>query len=156
MKLKRFLNTLIAWTAAVAIGDPTAQPDPSQVAIAGLTYGGRGCPPDTVGLALSQDKTAMIILLDEFIVTIGPGIPLVESYKQCQLSITLQHASGFQYTPVSGLFTTNGYLDEGVTARLRSSYFFSGQDSSSVVCGGSDSNDICVRIAISIKLTMLS
>jgi hypothetical protein len=138
MKLQGILLALTAWTTAAAIGIPTAVPDLSQVAIAGLTYGGSGCPPDTLGLILSNDKSAMIVFFDGFIVMIGPGIPIIENRKNCQLRVDLQHPSGFQYTPVAGTFSTNGYLGEGVTATFRSTYFFSGQAGSSVVCARSE------------------
>ena len=56
-------NLLVAVLASVATASaiPTAQaatvaPDPSQVYLKGIAYGGTGCPQGTVGTYISADR----------------------------------------------------------------------------------------------------
>lgn len=106
---------------------PGASPDPSQVQIVGLTYGGTGCPSGTVSSVLSDDRTIMTLIFDAYVAAIGPGIRITDARKNCQLNINLRYPGGFQYSIFSADYRGYAYLEEGVTGTQRSAYYFSGQ-----------------------------
>jgi hypothetical protein len=129
MKLAVLLG-LAAQALAVAIPDNVAfteGPDPTQVQIVGLTYGGTGCPSGTVSSILSDDRTIMTLIFDEFVASIGPGIRITEARKNCQLNLNLRYPGGFQYSIFSADYRGYAYLEKGVTGTQRSAYYFSGQ-----------------------------
>src|SRR4051812_38006942 len=63
-----------------------------------VTYGGTGCPQGSVGSVISQDRTTMTLIFDQYVASIGPGIPVTENRKNCQLNIDLIYPGGFQYS----------------------------------------------------------
>jgi len=61
------------------------------------------------------------------VASIGPGVPVTENRKNCQLNIELQYPGGFQYSILSTMY--RGYVDveKGVTGRQQNTYYFSGR-----------------------------
>src|SRR5947208_7771357 len=72
-------------------------PDPSKVWISGITTGGTGCPDGTVSQVFSDDRSTFTLIFDTYIASLGPGVPITESRKNCQLNINLHYPGGFQY-----------------------------------------------------------
>lgn len=120
---------LAAQALAAALPDAVFAdaPDPSQVQIVGFTYGGTGCPDQTVSSVLSDDRTIMTFIFDEYVASIGPGIPITQARKNCQLNLNLRYPGGFQYSIFSADYRGYAYLEKGVTGTQRSAYYFSGQ-----------------------------
>jgi hypothetical protein len=121
-------------------------PNPSQVYINGITYGGTGCPQGTLSSFISADRqtfvkfrtfTAIIadlfvsyrftLIFDEYVASIGPGVPITENRKNCQLDIDLQYPSGFQYSVFNADYRGYAALDANVTGTQQSTYYFSGR-----------------------------
>ena len=46
-------------------------PDPTQVQITGLTYGGTGCPANSIGSAISSDRTVITLIFSDYVASIG-------------------------------------------------------------------------------------
>ncbi|PGH19826.1 hypothetical protein AJ80_03743 [Polytolypa hystricis UAMH7299] len=102
-------------------------PDPDQVQIVGLTYGGTGCPSGSVSHVLSDDRSVMTLIFDQYVAAFGPDYPVAEARKNCQLNINLRYPGGFQYSVFSADYRGYAYLEEGVSGTQKSTYYFSGQ-----------------------------
>ncbi|GAM83323.1 hypothetical protein ANO11243_013100 [Dothideomycetidae sp. 11243] len=102
-------------------------PDPSQVQIEGVSYGGSGCPQGSVASIISDDRTTMTLIFDSYIASIGPGVAITENRKNCQLNINIHYPPGFQYSIFSADYRGYAGLDAGVTGTQKSTYYFSGQ-----------------------------
>lgn len=127
----KFATAALALLPALAAAAPVeavtyAAPDPTQVHINGVTYGGTGCPQGTVGVAISEDRTTMTLIFDSYVASIGPGIAVTENRKNCQLNIDLLYPTGFQYSVFSADYRGYAALDKGITGTIKSTYYFSG------------------------------
>jgi hypothetical protein len=80
-----------------------------------------------VSSILSDDRTIMTLIFDEYVASIGPGVDITNNRKNCQLNINLRYPSGFQYSIFSADYRGYAYLEEGVTGTQKSTYYFSGQ-----------------------------
>ena len=99
----------------------------TDIQIQGLTYGGSGCPSNSVGSSISEDKTVVTLIFDQYIAAVGPGVLVTESRKNCQLNLKLKYPGGYQYSIMSADYRGFAALDAGVTGQQRSTYYFSGQ-----------------------------
>lgn len=106
---------------------PGSAPNPDDVQIVSFVYGGTGCPSNTVSSILSDDRTIMTLIFDQYVAQIGPGVSITENRKNCQLNINLRYPGGFQYSVFSADYRGYAYLDQGVTGVQKSTYYFSGQ-----------------------------
>jgi hypothetical protein len=106
---------------------PPSAPNPTDVQIESFVYGGTGCPSNTVSSVLSDDRTIMTLIFDQYVAQIGPGVSVTENRKNCQLNIDLRYPGGFQYSVFSADYRGYAYLDPGVTGVQKSIYYFSGQ-----------------------------
>ena len=118
------------WLDALLLASTAlAEPNPAQVSIRNIAYGGSGCRQGSVGQILSPDAKAFTLLFDEYVAEAGPGVSLAEGRKSCQIAVDLKFPSGWSYS----LFTVDyrGYarLDSGTTGLQQSSYYFQGSPS---------------------------
>jgi len=139
--------TLVLATAAVALpanNEVRAVPDPSQVYINGIVYGGTGCPQGTVGSYVSGDRQTFTLIFDQYVASIGPGVAVAQSRKNCQLNLDLRYPGGFQYSILNTVYRGYAGLDAGVTGVQSTTFYFSGQTAqtttSSTFKGPMDSN----------------
>ncbi|EER29982.1 hypothetical protein D8B26_007256 [Coccidioides posadasii str. Silveira] len=109
----------------IELGGPT--PDPDKVQIVGVTYGGTGCPSNTVSHVLSDDRQVMTLIFDEYVASIGPEVPITQNRKNCQLNINLRYPGGFQFSIFSADYRGYANLEKGITGTQKSTYYFSGQ-----------------------------
>jgi len=152
----------------VTIGNPPAGPatttsatgpNPTQVYINGITYGGSGCPQGSVGSFISDDRSTFTLIFDSFVASIGPGVPVTENRLNCQLNIDLQYPSGFQYSILDTEFRGYAALDAGVTGVQEATYYFSGssaQASSQTNFVGPTSGDYEVTDSVPFSSTVWS
>jgi hypothetical protein len=102
-------------------------PAPDYVRIRDITYAGSGCPAGSVGADVAGDLSAFTLLFDQYQAQVGPGIPMAQKRKNCQINLRLDIPNGWSYS----LFTvdTRGYvsLEPGVRALQQSLYYFQGQ-----------------------------
>jgi len=136
--LAKFVFVVFATlAAALPAADPviersaaaTATPNPSQVYLSGYAYGGTGCPQGSVGAFVSTDRTTFTLIFDSYVASIGPGVSIVNTRKNCQLNLNLQYPAGFQYSVLSTVFRGYVGIDKGVTATQSAVYYFSGETS---------------------------
>jgi len=114
---------------ALAFPAPTPQDAPSghDIAIQAVTYGGTGCPDNTVQGLLSDDRTTITLSFDQYTVQSGPNIPATERRKFCQLQLKLKYPGGFQYSVFGADYRGYGSLEKSVQGTVQSTYYFSGQ-----------------------------
>ncbi|KAL7752312.1 hypothetical protein RI367_002358 [Sorochytrium milnesiophthora] len=101
--------------------------DTSQVFIQGITYGGSGCPQGTAAVTLNDEKTTFTIAFDQFVASVGPGVPITDSRKSCQLNAKVHVPQGFQFSIFTADYRGAVNLDAGVTASIGSLYYFAGR-----------------------------
>lgn len=126
--------------AALAMMIPAAAfaqaPNPDEVYVQSIAYGGSGCPQGSVGSSFANDRKSFTLIFDSFVASQGPGVPATESRKNCQMSVNLRVPNGFQFS--IGTVDYRGYvsLPAGVTARQKATYSFAG--SSAQVSSGTN------------------
>jgi len=123
-------------------------PDPTKVYVQSVTYGGTGCPSGSVGTSISNDRQSLTLIFDSFVASTGPGVPVTESRKNCQLNVNLRYPSGFQYSITT--FDYRGFvqLPVGAVAEQKATYYFQGefkQGNSGTKFTGPVSKDYLVR-----------
>ncbi|KAG9228494.1 secreted protein [Amylocarpus encephaloides] len=134
-------------------------PNPSQVTINSISYGGTGCPQGSVGSFISADRLTFTLIFDSFVASIGPGVPVTASRINCQLNINLQYPSGFQYSVLGTDFRGYAGLDAGITGVQSANYYFSGsqaQAATSTTFKGPMSGDYLISDKIPFTSTIWS
>lgn len=104
---------------------------PGQVEIRGVTYGGTGCPQGTMSTQISADKSTVTLIFDTYIASLGPGIALTDSRKNCQLNVDIRYPGGFQYSVLSADYRGYAAIQKGIKGTLKSTYYFSGSQAQS-------------------------
>lgn len=149
----------------VSLGAPTATttavgPNPTQVTINSISYGGTGCPQGSVGSFISADHSTFTLIFDSMVASIGSGTTITDNRKNCQLNINLQYPSGFQYSVLSTTFRGYSYLQNAnVTGVQQATYYFSGstaQASTSTTFNGPQDGDYEVSDSIPFTSTIWS
>jgi len=113
----------------VILDDDEAQPNPNEVYVQSISYGGSGCPQGSVGSSFSNDRKSYTLIFDSFVASSGPGVAVTESRKNCQLNVNMRLPNGFSYSIAT--FDYRGYvqLPAGATAEQKSIYYFQGESS---------------------------
>ena len=129
MKLNWALLGFAAFAAAAPAPVPQDKDTPSghEVEIQAVTYGGTGCPDQTVQGLLSDDRSTITLSFDAYTVQSGPNIPATDRRKFCQLQLKLKYPGGFQYSIFGADYRGYASLEKGVTGTAQSTYYFSGQ-----------------------------
>lgn len=97
------------------------QPNPGEVYVENMTYGGSGCPAGTVADNLSPDAKAITFIFSDFTVD-TPANNGRDVKKNCQVNLQLHVPQGWTYTLFSVDYRGYVELDQGSRARLRSWY----------------------------------
>jgi hypothetical protein len=101
-------------------------PDPREVYVRNISANGSGCPLGSVGTDISPDAKAFTLTFSDYAAEMGPGIPLSESRKNCQLTVSMNIPSGWSYTLLKVDYRGFASLDPGVVSQQRSTYYFQG------------------------------
>jgi len=88
-----------SWVFAAVMGMGTlpaaaSGPDPANPYVESISYGGSGCAQGTVGSSFSDDRLHFTLIFDSFVASTGPGVPITESRKNCQLSVNVHVPDG--------------------------------------------------------------
>jgi hypothetical protein len=146
-------TTLLIFGAAIAIlisaGTATAQgPDPSQVYVQSITYGGSGCPAGSVGQSIADDRESLTLIFDSFVASQGPSVPVTQNRKNCQINLNLHLPVGIQVSVATVDYRGYVQLPAGVTAKQGAIYSFvghPGQRNSSTSFTGPVAKDYLIR-----------
>ena len=105
---------------------------PPNVYIAGVSYGGSGCPQGTVGSLFSPDHTSLTLIFDQYVASAGPGVPITESRKACQIAADIRVPQGWSYSIASVDY--RGYVDlpAGANAEQSATYYFQSSSAQAV------------------------
>jgi len=133
--MKFFLFPLASLFAAISVlATPIASPhspppglDLSKVYIRGIKYGGTGCPQGSTSIIISPNRDTFTLIFDKYVASIGPGVDITETRKNCQISVDLQYPGGFQYSLFSADYRGFIGLDKGVSGTQKSTYYFAGR-----------------------------
>jgi hypothetical protein len=104
-----------------------AQPNPNEVYVQSISYGGTGCQQGSVGNSFSNDRKSFTLIFDSYIASSGPSVPVTENRKNCQMNVNMHIPQGFSYSIAQ--FDYRGYvqLPKGVSAEQKSIYYFQGE-----------------------------
>jgi hypothetical protein len=119
---KAGLALVVASIGATAFADV-----PDYVRVRSISYAGSGCPAGSVAENISLDKQAFTLLFDSYIAEVGPGVPVREKRKNCQLLVDLDFPQGWTYTVMDVDYRGYVSIERGVTAEQSSAYYFQGQ-----------------------------
>jgi hypothetical protein len=142
------LLNIITFFAGLAAAAPTLAerdgPSGHEVTIDGLVYGGSGCPKNTVGGQLSDDRTTLTLLYDKFVAQAGKGILPSEYRKNCQLNVKIHFPQGWQFSIFKADYRGYANIPKGATGTCKATYYFSGSTqqitSTKVIPGPIDDN----------------
>ena len=126
----KFSTAVILATSALAgtiNPDRQPAPKPSEVYIAGITYGGTGCPQGTVSAAFSQNRKTVTMIFDQFVAQTGQGLRPTDARKACQINVDLRYPTGWSYSVVKVDYRGYVGIPAGFTALQTATYYFSGQ-----------------------------
>lgn len=121
------LGSLLAAAALLTSTANAYAEAPSEVKIQSISYAGSGCPAGTVAENLSPDQLAFTLLFDAFIAEAGPGVPVREKRKNCQLLVDLRFPPGWTFTIASVDHRGYAALERKVIGTHKASYYFQGQ-----------------------------
>ena len=121
--MKMFTMSLLALVMSAAA---QAQVAPDWVRIRSLTYAGTGCPAGSVAQNISPDNLAFTLLFDNYVAEAGPGVPLSQGRKNCQINVDLEYPAGWTYTLISIDYRGYANLDPGARGTQKATYYFQG------------------------------
>lgn len=126
------LSAFFLSAVAIPVDNPIVPPQPphppaDQVYIKGMNYAGSGCPAGSAIGTLASDGSNINIAFDNYIASVGKGIPITESRKNCQINIDLMYPPGWSYSIYSTEYRGYVALDKKVTAIQQSDYWFPGE-----------------------------
>lgn len=113
--------------AAVAPGylDGSTPPE-ERMAIELVAMAGSGCKPGSTDVAVSPDNTAFTVIYSEYLAQAGPGIPLIEGRKNCQINVLVNVPAGFTFAISKVDYRGYAFLQPGASAMQRANYYFQG------------------------------
>jgi hypothetical protein len=113
----------------ITVDNPAAQANdpPPWVRIRGLSWAGSGCPAGTVAENLAPDFRAFTLLFDAYVAEIGPGLPLSQSRRNCQILVDLDFPQGWSYSVFTVDYRGFADLEPGVSGVQQSAYYFQGE-----------------------------
>ena len=130
--MKTFALKVLAPVAALVLSAAAqAQVAPDWVRVRSITYAGTGCPAGSVAKNISPDRLAFTLIFDNYVAEAGPGVPISQSRKNCQLNVDLEYPAGWTYTLFAVDYRGYANLQPNVSGTQKSTYYFQGASSQS-------------------------
>jgi hypothetical protein len=153
----------LALAAVVAAQDPIKAPEdaggPPGVYFGSVSYGGNGCPQGTVSALFAPDRSSFTLLFDSYVASAGPGVPITEGRKACQIAADIRVPQGWQYSIVNVDYRGYVALPPGGVAQQSSIYYFQGsqqQSQAGTTFNGPIAQDYLASDAVPISSTVWS
>lgn len=126
-------SVLVLAIALLAVGAPPASapagaaPDPATAYAEAVVYGGTGCPQGSLAPTISDDGTTFSVTLNSLVAATGPGVPVTQSRKTCQLTVKV-HLPLALVTALTVELVIPGKvsLPAGTTALVKSTAYVTG------------------------------
>ena len=128
-------SSLIGMSPASAEGfldDPVPPPD-DKVVIDLIAMAGSGCRPGTADVAVSPDNTAFTVIYSDYLAQVGPGVPVADGRKNCQINVLVHVPQGFTFAIAKVDHRGYALLERGASAMQRANYYFQGMTQGSFV-----------------------
>lgn len=131
MALGGMVASLVAATSGVA--PATAATAPADASVQVVTVNGSGCPAGSGDATLSDDGFSFTITSTPYFASAGLGAGPLDFRKNCQYSVQVNRPEGWTYA-VAGVEASGfAFLSAGATGLSRSSIFFQGQATTTVL-----------------------
>ena len=156
--LKNLIKFGAPMMVAVFAANANAQV-PGYVHVRSLSWAGSGCPAGSVASNVSPDLQAFTLLFDNYIAQIGPGVPLTESRKNCQIAVDLDFPSGWSYSILTVDYRGYADLESGVRGEQSSAYYFQGSTATprlTTTMNGPAARDYQIRDTLGVAATVWS
>ena len=129
--MKKRVTVPSACALALALGAGSAfsgDPPPEGIEIKYLENVGSACPSDSVSAVLEhgEDGSTVRVTLPAAAVSLGPGVPLIESRKNCQVAVGLHAPARFSFAVEAVDYSGAAELAPSVQGLHRVSYYFAG------------------------------
>lgn len=125
------LSALFMGASASPIAQTSTHPTTGTY-IKSVTYAGTGCPAGSVAGTFSTNFDNINIAFDKYVATIGPHEPVANKRKNCQITFTIAYPAGWSYSITKTTYKGFVDLDNKVTARQQSEYWFQGHEENSL------------------------
>ncbi|MEG3633640.1 DUF4360 domain-containing protein [Micromonospora palythoicola] len=122
--------------SSLTVGAPASargvmdDPPTDKVVIDLVAMAGSGCRPGTADVAVSPDNTAFTTIYSDYLVQAGPGIPVTDGRRNCQLNVLVHAPAGYTFAIVKVDYRGYGLLNPGAVASARANYYFQGMTQS--------------------------
>jgi hypothetical protein len=100
MTMKRLVLAALAVLIPAAVASAQA-PNPNEVYVDSISYGGSGCPQGSVGSSFANDRKSFTLIFDSFVASQGPGVPITQNRKNCMVNLNLHVPGGWQFSIAS-------------------------------------------------------
>ena len=97
---------------------------PPGTSLKNITYAGSGCPAGTVQAHPSPDWANFTLTFDKFTPQVGPGLPVSDSRKNCNVNAKIYFPPGYQYTLYQLEWSGRLALDKKVRYSFEAAYWF--------------------------------
>lgn len=101
-------------------------PNPNEVSVRAVKYGGSGCPASSVSSSISNDGQAFTLVFSQLAAEAGPGVAAPLNRRHCQVDVELNVPRGWTYSLSHVDYRGYARLEQGVMGLLRSAYHFPG------------------------------
>nr|WP_239138640.1 DUF4360 domain-containing protein [Actinoplanes regularis] len=121
-----FLASLLVAASPASARSILDDPPTDHIVIDLVAMAGSGCAPGTAAVAVSPDNKAFTAIYSEYLAQAGPGIPVTENRKNCQLNVLVHVPQGFTFAIAKVDYRGYGFLQRGAVAQQRANYYFQG------------------------------
>ncbi|MFE0044625.1 DUF4360 domain-containing protein [Streptomyces albireticuli] len=116
---------LVAATLSPAPATPGETPPPDGVFLELATVSG-ACGSHRTSVALSGDRTEFRLFSGEFTSRVGVGSKPGESYRNCQVMLSVRVPTGYTYAIAGTDYEGHGSLEKGARGQVRVENYFQG------------------------------
>lgn len=106
---------------------------PPYARIRSLTYAGSGCPAGSVAGRIESRLDSFTLLFDQYLAEVGPGVPIMQKRKNCQINLDIDHPAGWSYAVLTIDYRGYVALERGVRAQQSAKYYFQGAGSTATL-----------------------